>query len=54
MPARRKAVRFDIDGTLTTSDAELVKGLAGGGALAVQTDATNVARHWAGKRTSPN
>jgi hypothetical protein len=45
----RKAVLFDIDGTLTANDGELIEDLAGGGPPDMMTDAPKVARHWAAR-----
>jgi hypothetical protein len=45
-PAQR-AVVFDVDGTLTTSDGELFEELVGAGPAEMFADAERVARHWA-------
>jgi len=41
-----RAVLFDIDGTLTTGDSELVEDLLGDGAPNLRPGAPEVARHW--------
>jgi hypothetical protein len=40
------AVLFDIDGTLTTGDTELLEDLLGGDAPAMREGAPEVAKHW--------
>jgi hypothetical protein len=40
-----RAVLFDVDGTLTTGDGELMEDLFGGGSPEVMVDASRVARH---------
>ena len=47
VPRGQRAVLFDVDGTLTTSDGELFEELAGGGPADMFPDADGVARHWA-------
>jgi hypothetical protein len=47
VPKGQRAVVFDVDGTLTTSDGELFEELAGGGPADMFADADGVARHWA-------
>lgn len=47
--AGRKAVLFDIDGTLTTSDGELIEDVVGGGPPQMWADANKVAHHWAAR-----
>jgi hypothetical protein len=47
VPKGQRAVLFDVDGTLTTSDGELFEELAGAGPADMFPDADGVARYWA-------